>query len=338
MAPAPPTLPSWHYSTLVPQQSPAIRHVVIIVQENRSVDDLFNGLTGADTVRFGFDSRGRRTRLEPTPLNAPFDISHRHSAFKIEYNNGHLNGFNLVDSNCRIRQKCPRKGRRSYGYVPHAEVKPYFELAMQYAFADRMFQTNQGPSFPAHQYLLSGTSTIGLGSALRAAENPLTRAGKFTGGCSSPPGSLVLLIDQNGRETDSLFPCFDRPSITDLLQARGLSWRYYQSHPRAGLWNGPDAIRHIQESHDYHDHVVLPPARVLKDIAKGRLADVSWVTPTSDASDHAGGTDGDARSDDLSDCFNFSQRPRRFTTIDAPLRADYFLRHADSTQDPDDDR
>lgn len=177
---------------------------------------------------------------------------------------------------------------------------------------------------------------LGL-SVARGGEPPHARR-KFTGGCSSPPGSLVLLIDQNGRETDSLFPCFDRPSITDLLQARGLSWRYYQSHPRAGLWNGPDAIRHIQESHDYHDHVVLPPARVLKDIAKGRLADVSWVTPTSDASDHAGGTDGDARSDDLSDCFNFSQRPRRFTTIDAPLRADYFLRHADSTQDPDDDR
>ena len=47
-------------------------------------------------------------------------------------------------------------------------------MAVQYAFADRMFQTNQGPSFPAHQYIVSGTSSIGDGSSLRAAENPFT--------------------------------------------------------------------------------------------------------------------------------------------------------------------
>jgi phospholipase C len=406
-----------------------ISHVIIIVQENRSVDDLFNGFPGADTVRWGRDSHGGRQRLTPIPLTAPYDISHRHDAFEAEFDRGRLDGFNLVHSNCRYRWKCPRKGRRSYGFVPHDESKPYFDLAKQYAFADRMFQTNQGPSFPAHQYLLSGTSTVSQGSSLRAAENPLTKAGKFTGGCSSPPGSLVLLIDERGREKQQKYPCLDRPSITDLLEARALTWRYYQSHPRAGLWNGPDAIRHIQESSDYRQHVVRPPSRVLSDIVRGRLANAVWVTPTSESSDHAGATDGsgpswvasivnavgqspywndtailvtwddwggwydhvaptqfnsyelgfriplivispyaktgyvshvshefgsilkfveetfglgslnttDVRSDDLSDCFDFSQQPRRFKPIAAPLSTDYFLRHADSAQSPDTD-
>lgn len=30
-----------------------------------------------------------------------------------------------------------------------SDVQPYFQMAEQYAFGDRMFQTNQGPSFPA---------------------------------------------------------------------------------------------------------------------------------------------------------------------------------------------
>ena len=34
-----------------------IQHVVIIVQENRSVDNLFHGLPGADTANYGYISR-----------------------------------------------------------------------------------------------------------------------------------------------------------------------------------------------------------------------------------------------------------------------------------------
>jgi phospholipase C len=40
-----------------------------------------------------------------------------------------------------------------FKYVYLADVKPYFDLAEQYVFGDRMFATPQGPSFPAHQYL-----------------------------------------------------------------------------------------------------------------------------------------------------------------------------------------
>ena len=45
-----------------------------------------------------------------------------------------------------------------------------------------MFETNQSPSFPAHQYLISGTSTIADGSVLRASENPFTPTHNPTGG------------------------------------------------------------------------------------------------------------------------------------------------------------
>jgi len=268
--------------------SSRIQHVIIIVQENRSVDNLFHGLPGADTANYGYNSLGQQVALQPEALTAPYDISHQHSAYATEYAKGALNGFNLIASRCEEGKKCPPERVRAYAYVPQTDVQPYFPMAEQYTFADRMYQTNQGPSFPAHQYIVSGTSTISPESTWRAAENPKTVQGTFTGGCDSPPGSLVVLIDPYGNESRRIFPCFDRPALSDLLDAKALSWSYYQAHGGPGLWNAFDAIQHIRDGPGYRKHVIEPTARVINDITRGRLANVVWVTPTLDESDHPG--------------------------------------------------
>jgi phospholipase C len=268
--------------------SSKIQHIVIIFQENRSVDNLFHGLPGADTASYGYNSLGQRVTLQPIPLTERYDVSHQHNSFVTEYANGALNGFNLAKSRCSKQQQCPPKGVRAYAYVPQTEVQPYFSLAEQYAFADRMFQTNQGPSFPAHQYIVSGTSTVSPGSPWRASENPKTPQGKFTGGCDSPPGSRGALIDANGNETHQVFPCFDRPALSDLLEAKSLTWSYYQEKGGAGLWNAFDAILHIRNGSGYRKHVIAPPEKVIADINGSRLASVTWVTPTLLDSDHPG--------------------------------------------------
>ncbi len=408
---------------------PKIHHVVIIYQENRSVDDLFNGFPGADTVRSGFNSSGHRVPLRPISLTAPYDLDHLHYSFLAEYNHGKGNGFNNVGSECVSVGVCPPADLRAYGFVPHSEIQPYLTMADRYTFGDHMFQTNQGPSFPAHQYIVSGTSSIGNRISLRASENPSTPSDAATGGCDSPPGSLVPLIDSLGNEVQDIYPCFDRISLMQLVEAKSLTWRYYQALVGPGIWNGPDAILHIRESPSYSANVVTPPSRVLTDIAKGRLADVVWVTPTALASDHARVTDGsgpswvadvvnaigesrywndtaifvtwddwggwfdhvpphlynsyelgfrvplivispyaknhyvshrqhefgsilkfaeeafglgslhttDVRSDDLSDCFDFSKPPTRFERIPARLPPEYFLRQPASNAIPDDD-
>ncbi|MBV9233944.1 MAG: hypothetical protein JO030_07875 [Candidatus Eremiobacteraeota bacterium] len=275
-----------------------ITHVVIVVQENRTTDNLFNGLRGARTVASGLDSTNDTVKLEPESLTAPFDIDHEHAAFELAFNAGKLNGFNLERSTCRGsgRHRCPRAFSRAYSYVPHKEIEPYFELAEKYAFADEMFQTNEGPSFPAHQYLLSGTSTISNGARQRASENPFGPHQQFTGGCDSPEGSLVVTMNAAGSENNEVYPCFDRPALTDLIEAKSLSWRYYQAHGGPGLWNAPDAIRHIRFSPQYATDVISPPSRFLKDVAAGSLASVTWVTPTAKASDHANLTNGSGPS------------------------------------------
>ncbi len=270
-----------------------IEHVVIVLQENRTPDDLFNGLPGANTVTSGANSAGQQIPLQPEPLNAPYDIDHSHYAFEQAYDGGLLDAFNMEHMSCPKQKKtCPLPGVAAYGYVPHDGVKPYFTMAEEYAFADDMFATQEGPSFAAHQYILSGTSTIQPSSPLRAAELPLTAAQKYTGGCDSPSGSLVMLIDENGTEDQQVYPCFDRPALSDLLEAKGFTWRYYQAHPGPGIWNGPDAIKHIRDGSQFSTEVVSPPSQVLTDIKNGALQNVVWVTPTAKASDHAGITNG----------------------------------------------
>ena len=67
---------------LMPEQTGAgkITHIVYIVQENRSFDNLFQGYPGADTVSRGKDSNGKTLKLQPVSLASRYDIDHSASA------------------------------------------------------------------------------------------------------------------------------------------------------------------------------------------------------------------------------------------------------------------
>jgi phospholipase C len=169
-------------------------------------------------------------------------------------------------------------------------------MAETYTFGDRMFQTNQGPSFPAHQFIISGTSAPTATSNLFAAENPSGGAG-----CIAPAGATVTLIDPSGEESSSQYPCFEHPTLSDLLDAQGISWRYYT--PTAGsIWTGPNAIQHICQAQTESgqlvctggdwSNVIIPQKKVLTDIANNQLAAVTWVIPNGAESDHAGSNEG----------------------------------------------
>ena len=180
-------------------------------------------------------------------------------------------------------------------YVKPADVQPYFALAEQYTFGDRMFQTNQGPSFPAHQFILAGTSAPTATSPLFAAENPtLNNAG------------MHRSADHDGRDDRAAgsessappqYPCFEHPTLSDLLETNGITWRYYTPSP-GSIWTAPDAIEHICQQKTIHgkltcagpewtNNVVIPQSKVLADIVSGQLAQVTWIIPDGLESDHA---------------------------------------------------
>lgn len=271
-----------------------IQHVVIIVQENRSTDNLFHGLPNADIADYGLDSAGRRIPLTSVSLKGGYDLDHSHLAFIQEYHTGRMNGGNTIA--CLAGPACPLNG--AFRYVNPEEVKPYFQLAEQYTFADRMFQTNQGPSFPAHQFIIAGTSAPTADSDLFVATNVngpvLPGSGSFIeSGCTGPTGQSVSLISPDGGIRGSIPPCFEHSTLMDLLEPRKISWRYYTTNSswENTLWTAPDAIRHIRFGPEWA-RVIPSPTQVLIDVAAGQLPAVSWVIPTGQNSDHAGVNEG----------------------------------------------
>jgi len=89
-------------------------------------------------------------------------------------------------------------------------------------------------------------------------------------------------------------PCFDHLTLMDLLDNAGLSWRYY-TLTLGYIWTGPNAISHIYNGSDWK-YVIPRPPQVLQDIAFGQLADVTWVIPPSESSDHPHGNNGSGPS------------------------------------------
>ena len=224
-------------------------HIIIIVQENRTPDNLFgaSGLPGGDLQ---VHPRGRAVTLNTTG-----NFDHSHPGFLTQASGVYPNG--------------------AYVYVASG-VDPYWQMAAEYGFANYMFQTNQGASFPARQMLMSGTSAPSDTSDLFVSDNAIS--GRV--GCEAKAGSLVPTIAPDGT-MGTVFPCFERSSLIDLLVSAGLTWRYYAT-PYPELWAAPNSLKSYYLSSSF----VMNPPQVLMDIQNGALANVSWVSPAKTYSDH----------------------------------------------------
>jgi phospholipase C len=240
-----------------------IQHIVIIMQENRTPDNLFNGFPGADTVQTGM-SNGKSVPLTPVSLTAPYDLDHSHVGWWRDWNNGKMDGFTS----------------NGYAYVPRSETTAYWTLAQRYTLGDRMFQSNTGPSFAAHQYMIAA-------QAGNASENPSSSIW----GCDASSDSRVTLVGPNGTDLPGVYPCFDYQTMADLLDAKAITWRYYA--PGDGedwfyILSAFQAVRHIRYGSDWKNNIISPETNILTDVANGQLAQVSWVVPTLAHSDHPG--------------------------------------------------
>jgi phospholipase C len=242
-----------------------IQHVVVIMQENRSFDNLFNGFPGADTVQSGMNN-GVVVPLTVTPLGNGPDLDHTHTGWWKQWDGGKMDNF-ATDG-------------PAYSYISPSETAPYWTLAKEFTVGDRMFQSNTGPSFVAHQYMIAGQSA-------KASENP--SGGVW--GCDAKPDARVPLVGPKGTDRPGVYPCFDYATMADLLDAKGVTWRYYAPGPTTDsffILSAYQAIRHIRFGLDWTSDVISPETQVLTDIANGKLAQVTWIVPSFNNSDHPG--------------------------------------------------
>jgi phospholipase C len=291
--------------------STPIKHVVIIMQENRSFENLFHAFPGARTVNSGVGHDGTVYHLQSIPLTWPVEMDHSHYQFLEDYDKGKIDGFDQyvvslkktgsICSNpinryneppCFHIQQSARFKQMSFSYVDPTQITEYWAMAQQYALGDNTFSSNNGPTFPSHQYLIAGESghatEVPHGQPWGCDAETGTTVNVLKGGRARPP----VYSEDTGHEIAGPYPCFTYPTIAQNLDASNVTWKYYAQETGTGrdldpfesssaVWNGPD-----------RKNIIYPDTQVLKDIRTGKLANVSWVTPSGQTSDHPGPQSG----------------------------------------------
>ncbi len=255
-----------------------IKHVVVIIQENRSFENFFAGYPHADAPMNGYGlDAGKRVKipLHQDTFEVGPNLTHLWPAAITDWDNGEMDGFSKYGLH---------HDDSAYAYVERSEVQPYWDMAKQYVLADHMFPTEFGPSWTAHITLVAGTDDL----------NPDLALADFSDGaynsCDSPKGTKTTTVDQYRHESihTGPFPCFTQfNSMATNLDAAGVSWKYYVTKLRhAGIWSPFEAIKYVRRGPDWQKNIIAPETQVLSDIQNQQLAQVSWVTPSQIDSDH----------------------------------------------------
>jgi phospholipase C len=250
-------------------QTLPIQHIVIIIKENRSFDHLFGTFPGANGATTGL-AGSKKIRLKHAKL-VQVGLGHSWLDSVNAIDQGKMDGFYL---------NAPKY--RAYVQFHQTDIPNYWLYAQNFVLADNFFSSMYGGSFPNHLYFAAADSDD-------ISDNPVGEKDKpARWGCDSTPGARVPTRDPSTGNISHIFPCVDIPTLPDEMNAAGLSWRYYSSTSTqyGYIWSVLDAINHIRNG-DQWDTNVLPVNNFETDV-QTQLADVTWITPPGNYSDHPG--------------------------------------------------
>jgi phospholipase C len=282
-----------------------IKHVVVIMQENRSFDSYFGTYPGADGLPRGVcvpDPRGGCVK----PFHDPHDrnVGGPHSLKNAtrDIDGGHMDGFvseavnatrGCADPNDPL---CGRAGggRDVMGYHDAREIPNYWTYAHNFVLQDHMFEPNASWSLPAHLLMVSGWS-----AKCRVQGDPMS--------CVDAPDLPAEPPDFKGNHTHAA-PDYAWTDLTYLLHEYHVSWRYYvfkgtepdcedddaitckaipQNAKTPGIWNPLPYFDTVRE--DWQTGNVTSLRNFFKAARRGRLPAVSWIVPNGAVSEHPPG-------------------------------------------------
>ncbi len=301
--------PTGHY--VVPAGIHKIKHVIIIMQENRSFDSYFGTYPGAIGIPMHDgtptvcvpDPRGGCTR----PYHDTSDINgggpHGESAAIGDVAGGKMDGFIMerdkASSTCTEPDDpaCAVGGTPDVmGYHTAAEIPNYWTYARDFVLDDRMFEPVKSWSLPDHLYMVSAWS------ARCRDRSPMSCVNDIVG-----PYGVTQFNDAVRQELTTGKTSIDLAwtDITWLLYARHVSWAYYiqagtqpdcdddnaetcapvsQSAGTPGIWNPLPLFGDVQQDHQLHN--VQDLKYYFEAARTGTLPSVSWITPSGDDSEH----------------------------------------------------
>jgi phospholipase C len=279
-----------------------IKHVVVIMQENRSFDSYFGTFPGADGIPRGVcvpDPRGGCVRPFHDRSDRNFGGPHARINATRDIDNGAMDGF--VGSavrgtlGCRDRNDpyCVRAGDGTevMGYHDYHEIPNYWAYARHFVLQDHMFEPDTSWSLPAHLFTVSEWSAT---CSIKGA--PMS--------CTDAPNKPAEPPDFKGNLRHTI-PSYAWTDLTYLLHKHHVSWRYYvfkgtqpdcaddavtsckpihQDAKTPGIWNPLPYFSTVRQDRQLRDITSLQ--NFFKAARSGKLPAVSWIAPNDRVSEH----------------------------------------------------
>jgi phospholipase C len=271
-----------------------IKHVIIIMQENRSFDSYFGTFPGADGIPM---KNGVPAVCIPDPAKGdcvkPYherkDINveapHGNASAVADIDGGKMDGFIAQGEKCATPggAACPH-ARELVGYHDGREIPNYWAYARNFVLQDRMFEPNASWSLPAHLFAVSEWSaTCKKHDDPSSCTNTLQNLPPISGG-----GAIYAWTD-----------------LTYLLHRAGVSWGYYvlegsepdcaddeqadclpvkQNAQTPGIWNPLPYFDTVKNDGELGNVQTLE--NFVVQAQHGTLPAVSWIIPSQDVSEH----------------------------------------------------
>jgi phospholipase C len=285
-----------------------IRHVIVIMQENRSFDNYFGTYPGADGLP---TKQGRFVACVPDAIRhvcvRPYHDHtvrdsggpHEHMNAVRDVNGSQMNGFinqarRGLTNGCKAQPDAPQCtwGLPSdvMGYHDHHEIRNYWAYARNFVLQDHMFEPTTSWSLPAHLFGVSEWSARCSKpgdpmSCVNAVENP-----------PSPP--------HEPQNPTNRKPDYAWTDLTYLLHKRRVSWRYYvftgsqpdceedemicgsipQRAKTPGIWNPLPWFSTVRQDRQLRNIVSMK--YFFRAARNGKLPAVSWLVPSNPVSEH----------------------------------------------------
>jgi phospholipase C len=253
-----------------------IKHVVLLMQENRSFDHYFGTLAGvrgfADPSALKL-ANGKSVFYQPDAVNPsgyvlPFHLDTRKSSAQKIPSTSHAwavqheawNGGKMDQWLPAHRKADGPNGPYCMGYYNHEDIPFQFALAEAFTICDTYYSSVMGPTWPNRMYWMTGTI------------DPEGLHG----------GPILSNIAPQGGYTWTTYP--------ERLEQAGISWKVYQQKDNYGcnLLETFKVFREAAQGSPLYTKAMVrgEEGEFEHDASNDRLPAVSWIIPTSYQSEH----------------------------------------------------
>ncbi len=296
-----------------------IKHVVIIMQENRSFDSYFGTFPGANgipmnnaepSVCVSNPQTGNCVKPYHDMNNLNKGGPHGVKDVLTDVNGGKMDGFiqdvidankqckDINDPNCASQIASPDV----MGYHDDREIPNYWSYAKNFVLQDNMFEPNASWSLPEHLFLVSEWSAKCTKMA-----DPMSCINELQSP-GSPPDFAARKARKGKGAAGAQPPDYAWTDLTYLLHKNNVSWAYYvlkgtepdcqddseatcvqhkQNAKTPGIWNPLPYFDTVKNDGELGNVQSLDQFFVAA--KAGNLPAVSWINPSQDVSEHPPG-------------------------------------------------